>query len=160
MRRLETADSRGLALAALALAAFWLSPPLAAEGTFRLVVDAVSEVRERTAANDTSGELVLRPKLEGEGLAEAKSFRIRVTAAKDDTGSSLLPEEPAAATWEEHASGEGLWMRLSSPARGASTVTVSGTVELWMPKRDPSRAFPTKKSVVSVPFELKEVPLP
>jgi len=39
-------------------------------------------------------------------------------------------------------------------------VTVSGTVELWMPKRDTSRAFPTKKSIVSVPFELKDVPLP
>jgi hypothetical protein len=160
MRRLGTAISRRLFLAALALAAAGLAPPLAAEGKFRLVVDSVSETRERTASNETAGQLTLMPKLEGEGLAEAKSFRIRVTAAKDDTGRDLLPEEPEPAPWEEHASGEGLRVRLASPARGAAAVTVSGTVDLWLPKRDPSRAFPTKKSVVSVPFELKEVPLP
>lgn len=148
-----------LAAATLALGLV-LSPPLAAQGTFRLVVDSAAETRERNATNDTSGQLTLMPRLEGEGLADAKSFRIRVASAKDDTGASLLPEEPAPAPWEEHTSGEGLWIRLASPARGASAVTVSGTVELWLPKRDPSRAFPTKKSIVSVPFELKDVPLP
>ena len=157
MTRLGAAMSRGLAAATLALV---LSPPLAAQGTFRLVVDSVAEVRERAASGDAAGQLTLMPRLEGEGLADAKSFRIRVTTAKDDTGASLLPEEPAPAPWEEHASGDGLWIRLASPARGASAVAVSGTVDLWLPKRDPSRAFPTKKSIVSVPFELKEVPLP
>lgn len=148
-----------LAAAILALAAL-LPAPLAAQGTFRLVVDSVGETRERTASGDLSGRLTLMPKLEGEGLAEAKAFRIRVAAAKDDTGASLLPEEPVQTTWAEDAAGEGLWLRLASPARGASAVTVSGSVDLWLPKRDPSRAFPTKKSIVSVPFELKDVPLP
>jgi hypothetical protein len=136
------------------------APPLAAQGTFRIVVDSVAESRSRTASNDLAGRLTLMPKLEGEGLGEAKAFRIRVTAAQDDTGQSLLPEESAPAPWEESATAEGLWIRLASPARGAASVTVSGTVDLWVPKRDATRSSPTKKSIVSVPFELKDVPLP
>lgn len=137
-----------------------LAPPLAAQETFRIVVDSVADARTRTAANDTSGRLTLMPKLEGEGLEEARAYRIRVTAAADDTGRDLLPEEPAWAPWEESATGEGLWIHLGSPARAATAVTVTGTVDLWMPKRDPRRATPTKKSIVSVPFELKGVSLP
>ena len=147
-------------LAAIAALALALAPPLAAQETFRIVVDSVSESRSREASNETAGRLTLMPKLEGEGLAGAKAFRIRVTAAADDTGRSLIPDEPEQAPWEESATAEGLWIHLASPARGATTVTVTGTVDLWMPKRDATRAFPTKKSIVSVPFELKGVPLP
>lgn len=147
-------------LAAIPALALAVAPPLAAQESFRIVVDSVAESRSREASNETAGRLTLMPKLEGEGLADAKAFRIRATAAKDDTGHDLLPEQPANAPWEENPAGEGLWIHLGGSARGAGAVTVSGTVELWMPKRDTSRAFPTKKSIVSVPFELKDVPLP
>ncbi len=147
-------------LAAIPALALAVAPSLAAQETFRIVVDSVAESRSREASNETAGRLTLMPRLEGEGLADAKAFRIRVTAAMDDTGHDLLPEEPADAPWEENPAGEGLWIHLGTPARGAGAVTVSGMVELWMPKRDAKRAFPTKKSVVSVPFELKDVPLP
>jgi len=159
MKRSDEMLFAGLAAAAIAAAAA-LTPPLAAQERFRIVVDSVSESRSRESSNETAGQLTLMPKLEGEGLADAKACRIRVTAATDDTGQDLLPQEPATAPWEENPAGEGLWIRLASPARGAGAVTVSGMVELWMPKRDAKRAFPTKKSVVSVPFELKDVPLP
>jgi hypothetical protein len=149
-----------LAAAALAASALAVAPPLAAQETFRIVVDSVSESRSREASNETAGRLTLMPRLEGEGIADAKAYRIRVTAAADDTGQDLLPEEPATAPWEENPAGEGLWIRLGGSARGAGAVTVSGTVELWMPKRDTTRDFPTKKSIVSVPFELKDVLLP
>lgn len=153
-----------LAVAAPALAALvalaTVAPPLAAQATFRIVVDSVTESRSREASNEAAGRLTLMPKLEGEGLEEAKAFRIRVTAAEDDTGRSLLPEEPELPPWAEDGTAEGLWIHLASPARSAATVTVAGTVELWLPKRDPSRKSPTKKSTVSVPFEMKGVPLP
>jgi hypothetical protein len=154
----EPARALFFLLTVVALAA--PAPPLAAKETFRIVVDSVSDARTRTAGNDTSGRLTLMPRLDGEGLADAKAYRIRVTAATDDTGHDLLPEEPAAAPWEENPVGEGLWIQLASPARGATAVTVTGTIELWIPKRDPRRAIPTKKSVVSVPLELKGVSLP
>ena len=159
MRSVFHAASAALAVVTLATLVT-VAPPLAAQETFRIVIDSVAESRSREASNETAGRLTLMPKLEGEGLEEAKAFRIRVTAAEDDTGRSLLPDEPALAAWEESATGEGLWIHLGNPARSAATVTVAGTVDLWMPKRDAKRAFPTKKSVVSVPFELKGVPLP
>ena len=90
MNRRE-ALAAGLA-ASLAIAAL----PLAAGGTFRLVVDTVTESRSRTAANDTAGRLVLRPKLQGDGLEEAKAFRIRVASAADNAGTSILPDETEA----------------------------------------------------------------
>lgn len=136
-------DAFAAALAAsLALAA---SPTAAAE-TFRIVVDTVTESRERTAGNDVSGRLVLRPKLQGEGLEEAKAFRIRVAAASDDAGTSLLPDEPEPARWEESAAGPGLWIVLQSPVRSAAAVTVSGTVELWAPGRDPGAEVKVPKA--------------
>ena len=164
MKPLGAATFSGLAVAAPALAVLLalvtVAPPVAAQATFRIVVDSVAESRSREASNETAGRLTLMPKLEGEGLEDAKAFRIRVTAAEDDTGRSLLPEEPELPPWEESATAEGLWIHLASPARGATTVTVAGTVDLWMPKRDAKRAFPTKKSIVSVPFEMKGIPLP
>lgn len=147
-------------LAAIPALALAVAPPLAAQESFRIVVDSVTESRSREASNETAGRLTLMPRLEGEGLADAKAYRIRVTAAMDDTGHDLLPEQPANAPWEENPAGEGLWIHLGGSARGAGEVTVSGMVELWMPKRDTTRAFPTKKSIVSVPFELKGVILP
>ena len=123
----------GLAVS-LSLAAL----PAAAQGTFRLVVDTVTESRARTAANDTSGRLVLHPKLQGEGLEEAKAFRIRVAAAVDGAGASILPDEPEPARWEESASGPGLRIALESPPRASAAVTVTGTVDLWAPGRDPA----------------------
>lgn len=125
-----------VATLSVAAAAAAVAPPLPAQGTFRIVVDSVTESRSREASNETAGRLTLMPKLDGDGLEEARAFRIRVAAAADDTGKDLLPEEPAPARWEENADGEGLWIRLASPARSAATVTVSGTVDLWAPQRD------------------------
>ena len=118
-----------LRVAAFVATSFAFAPPLAAQETFRIVVDSVSESRSREASNETAGRLTLMPKLEGEGLAGAKAFRIRVTAAADDTGRSLIPDEPEQAPWEESATAEGLWIHLASPARGASAVTVTGAVD-------------------------------
>lgn len=136
----------GLLAASAALGA--LAPPLAAQGSLRLVVHAVAESRSRSASNETSGRLTLQPKLEGAGLAEAKAFRLLVATAVDDTGRSLVPEEPEPPRWEERASGPGLWLVLASPARGAATVDVSGTIELWMPGRDPGAEVTIPKALV------------
>jgi hypothetical protein len=141
MNRRETLAA-GLA-ASLAFAA----PPLAAQGTFRLVVGTVTESRARTSSNDTSGRLVLRPTLEGNGLEEAKAFRIRVATAQDEGGASILPDEAEPARWEESASGSGLWIVLASPARSSATVTVTGTVDLWTPGRDPGAEVKVPKAL-------------
>jgi len=124
-----------LATAALALAA--AAARVDAQGTFRLVVDAVAESRHRSASNEAEGRLTLQPKLEGDGLADAKAFRLRLATAVDATGRDVLPEEPEPPRWEERPSGPDLWIVLASPARRAAWVTVSGTIDLWIPSRDP-----------------------
>lgn len=161
--------------AAAAFAFLLAGPPAAAQGTFRLVVDSVTDSRARTSSNDTSGRLTLRPRLEGDGLAQARACRLRVVEASDDTGRPLFPEEPQPAAWETSPSGAGLQILLTSPSRGAATVAVKGVVELWVPSRDRSsrarvekalgeRGFDaslvTTRSVLKVPFELSGVPLP
>ncbi|MHB8800078.1 MAG: hypothetical protein ACYDBY_16620 [Thermoanaerobaculia bacterium] len=134
MKRQDAVSPVLLATAALALAA--AAARVDAQGTFRLVVDAVAEARHRSASNETEGRLTLQPKLEGEGLSDAKAFRLRLAAAVDATGRDILPEELEPSRWEERPSGPGLWIVLASPARGAASVTVSGTIELWIPSRD------------------------
>jgi len=139
---------QGTILGCLAVAAAALgATPAPAQGTFRLVVDRLTESRARTATNETSGRLTLMPKLEGEGLAEAKAFRLRVAAAKDDTGRVLLPDEPEPSPWEENPAGPGLWIAVQGPARAASSVTVSGTLELWTPGRDPGAEVKVPKGL-------------
>lgn len=134
---MERPGTRPPAAAVAAALALLGAAPAAAQGTFRLVVDGVTDSRARTAAGDASARLTLMPRLEGEGLAEAKAFRLRVAEARDDAGRPLLPDDPEPMVWEESAAGAGLWLRLAGPARGAASVTVSGTVELWAPGRDP-----------------------
>ena len=135
MRRQDAVSPVLLATAALALAA--VAARVDAQGTFRLVVDVVAESRLRSASNETDGRLTLQPRLEGEGLVDAKAFRLRLASAADSTGRGVLLEEPEPRRWEERPSGPGLRIVLASPARAAASVTVSGTIELWIPSRDP-----------------------
>lgn len=135
MKRQDAVSPGLLATAALALAA--AVARVDAQGTLRLVVDSVAESRHRSAANETGGRLTLQPRLEGAGLADAKAFRLRLASAVDSSGRDVLPEEPELPRWEDRSSGPGLWIVLASPARRATSVTVSGTIELWIPSRDP-----------------------
>ena len=134
---MDRPGTRPTAAAVAAALALLGAAPAAAQGTFRLVVDGVTDSRARTATGDAGARLTLMPRLEGEGLAEAKAFRLRVAEARDDAGRPLLPDDPEPMVWEESPAGAGLWLRLAGPARGAASVTVSGTVELWVPSRDP-----------------------
>ena len=135
MKRQDAVSPVLLAAAAVALAA--AAARVDAQGTFRIVVDAVAESRHRSATNDTEGRVTLQPRLEGESLSDARAFRIRLSSAVDATGRDVLPEEPEPPRWEERPSGPGLWIVLASPARRAASIAVSGTIELWIPSRDP-----------------------
>ncbi len=120
-------------LSALALSAL----PAVAQDDARVVVKTIKDSRFRFQSNDPTGDLTLFSALEGAALDGAKAFRITISAARDDTGTSLLPAEAAERKWERGALGADPWIRLRSPTRGASTVTVSGTLELYVPSRDP-----------------------
>lgn len=145
MKRQDAVSPVLLATAAMALAA--AAARVDAQGTFRLVVEAVVESRHRSPSNETEGRLTLQPRLEGESLADARAFRLRLASAVDATGRDVLPEEAEPARWEERPFGPGLWIVLASPARGAASVTVSGTIELWIPSRDPGAEVTIPKAL-------------
>jgi hypothetical protein len=114
------------------------APPVFAQTDIRLTVPTIKDARSRYQANPPSGNLTLFPKVEGTGLEEAKGYRITVTSAKDDLGNSLLPESPDAPKWADKPGGLELWTKLKSPARDASAVTLTGSLEVWFPSRDPA----------------------
>jgi hypothetical protein len=86
------------------------------------------------------GGLELRVKLAGAGLEKALGARAFVTEAKDDLGNSLKDATPGNKpdfTSREYNNGT-LQLSVSQPSRAASSVRVKGTVELYVPDRDPA----------------------
>ncbi|MBK9087522.1 MAG: hypothetical protein IPL90_00065 [Holophagales bacterium] len=115
-----------------------VAPEAAAQDDVRVAISKVQDSRSRYQTNDASARLTLFPKLEGAGLADARSYRLTVTGAKDDLGNALAPDSDKPTKWTGKPDGMELWLKLAGPARGASTVTLSGTVEAWIPSRDPA----------------------
>lgn len=133
--------SRALPCPVLAGALLGLSlvaPDAAAQGGVRVTISKVQDSRSRHAGNDASSRLTLFPKLEGAGLAEARGFRLTAIGAKDDLGNPLAPDEDGSTRWTGKPDGMELWLKLTGPARGASSVTLTGKVEAWVPSSDPA----------------------
>lgn len=139
---------RGLPCPVLAGAILGLSlvaPEAAAQGDVRVAVWKVQDSRSRYQTNDASARLTLFSKLEGAGLADAKGYRLTVTGAKDDLGNALAPDSDKPTKWTGKPDDTDFWLKLAGPARGASTVTLSGTVEAWIPSRDPASGVKVEK---------------
>lgn len=102
----------------------------------RVEVDDVTD--NRVEAGEFRGSLEMRVKLEGTGLDKATAARIVVKEAKDDRGNDL--GKGAASpdfTAREYNSGT-LQVVVGSPARAARSVKIKGSVELFVPARDPN----------------------
>lgn len=98
-------------------------------------------VEDQRSSDPRIGGLTIELKLSGAAVAEVKALRTRVKSAKDDLGSSLVkPNEDRPAEFEEFSADRrpGPRVSLSTPGRDASTVQVSGEVELFIPSRDPN----------------------
>lgn len=132
-------------LAGLLLGLAPVAPEAAAQGDVRVAFSKIQDSRSRYQANEASARLTLFTKLEGAGLAEARGYRLTVTAAKDDLGNALAPDPAGPTKWTGKPDGIDLWLKLAGPARGASTVTLSGTVEAWIPSRDPASEVKVEK---------------
>ena len=129
------------ALLGLVLAA----PPAVAQEDLRLTVTTIKDARSRYGADAPSGSLTLFPKLEGTAVEGAKAFRITLTGAKDDAGTPLLPDSRKAPKWADKPAAMELWIELKSPAREASAVTLTGSLEAFVPSRDPAAQVKVEK---------------
>jgi hypothetical protein len=141
--------------AATALCVFLLLT-LAAHGQSGIGVEIDEVVDNRMSASDTGqfqmrGGLDLRVKLNGNGLDKALAARVIVKEAKDDTGKSLMEAEPSVPDFmpRDYNSGT-LQMSVLQPERKASTVRLKGTVELYVPGRDPGASLKIDKALAKL----------
>lgn len=108
---------------------------------------------DRFTRGTGAGQLELKFKLSGDGMDGVEGVRIQVKAAHDDQENSILPKESRPGAFENPSSSLSQKATLLSPARRASSVYVSGTAELFAPKRDPS-------AIVTVPNAFKNLDKP
>ena len=142
--------SRFLTLGAL-LALGATGSPLFAQTPPKVALKEI--VDDRYGGGKTEGGLVVVLELAGSDLESYPAGRAFLKAATDDSGRSLLPKKPAEPSFSDLKFSSGLRLDLVSPPRGSRSVTVSGTVELFAPKKDPA-------AVVKVPKALKKLDVP
>lgn len=131
------------AVAAGAFVALGATLPAAGQNNVKVVLSEV--VDDRISDGMGSGGLVLMLNLGGDGLDEVKSARIRVKEAKDDSGKSLVnPKTRPPEFSDRNSNGGNIQVALDNPPRGATSMRISGTADLFVPGRDPD-------SVVKVP---------
>ncbi|HUP62421.1 MAG TPA: hypothetical protein VNA69_18595 [Thermoanaerobaculia bacterium] len=117
-------------------------------------VDDVVDNRVSTDPNEQfqlHGSLELRVKLTGKDLEKALAARVLVKDAKDDKGNSLVPSSTSPPDFfpREYNSGT-LQVGLRQPSRAASSVVVKGTVELYVPGRDPNASLKIEKALAKL----------
>lgn len=84
------------------------------------------------------GGLEVRLKVVGDDLDKALGARVLVREAKDDAGTSLLEKEPPAPDFMPREYNNGtVQVSVLQPARAAGSVRLKGSVELYVPSRDP-----------------------
>ena len=130
----------------LGLLLSWNLAVLAQSGV-KVELDEV--VDNRVTAGPWQGTLDFRVKLAGATADQATGARILVKEARDDRGASLIADGKPRSTPDfmprDYNSGM-LSFSVNSPARTASSVKVKGTVELFVPARDPNALVTVTKA--------------
>lgn len=116
---------------------------VAAEAQTGVGVEVDTVTDNRISAGDPDqlqarGGLELRLKVTGNGLEKALAARVLVKEAKDDEGNSLLEKEPSIPDFMPREYNNGtVDVSVLQPSRAAGAVRLKGTVELYVPGRDP-----------------------
>ena len=117
-----------------------LAVSLAAFAQSGVGVEVDELIDNRMSEGMMTGSLDLRVKLTGNGLDKATAARVLIKEARDDKGNALSTERMSMNddfVPREYNMGM-LSASVGSPARAASSVTIKGSVELFVPGRDPS----------------------
>lgn len=128
----------------------------AASGQTNVAVELDEVVDNRVSSTDTGGfqmrgGLDLRVKLTGSNLDKALAARLIIKEAKDDKGNNLVRASDKLPDFfpREYNSGT-LQVQVDQPARAASTVRLKGSVELYVPSRDPNANFKIEKPLAKL----------
>lgn len=108
----------------------------------------VKEVTDnRAQVGNFTGNLEINLVPTGNDLERAVAARVVIKDARDDMGNDLLGKrEPPDFRARDYNSGI-LAVSLASPARAAKSVTMAGTVELFVPARDPNATVKLSKAL-------------
>jgi hypothetical protein len=122
--------------AALLFLGFSLAAAAHAQTGVGVEVDEV--IDNRLSAGMQTGDLEVRVKLKGTGLERVLGARMAIKEAKDDRGNALASGAFASTDFTPRDENNGiLRVSLRQPARAASSVRIKGTVDLYVPGRDP-----------------------
>lgn len=122
---------------------------LAADAQSGVKVELDEVIDNRISAGAWHGSLDFRVKLTGAAADKASAARVLVKEARDDRGTVLSdgkPTSPPDFTPRDYNSGM-LSFSVGTPPRAASSVKVKGTVELFVPGRDPNAIVTVTKAL-------------
>ena len=125
-----------------------------AQSGVRVELDEVVDNRMSTDPNEKfqmHGSLELRVKVTGKDIDKAVAARVLIKDAKDDKGNSLVASSSSPPDFfpREYNNGT-LQVATRQPARAASSVVVKGTVELYVPGRDPNASLKVDKALAKL----------
>lgn len=116
-------------------------------------------IDNRLSAGVLVGSLELRGKLKGTGLDKAVAARVLVKEARDSKGNVLSTDRLSDDFTPREQNSGTLQFSVGSPARAASSVTLKGTVELYVPGRDPNATVRIDKALAKLDAPLSHAKL-
>lgn len=116
-------------------------------------------IDNRMSAGPLVGALELRVTLTGNGLDKASAARVVVKEARDDKGNALSPDRMSHDFMGRDVNSGTIRVGVGSPARAASSVTLKGTVELFVPSRDPNATVKIDKALSKLDAPLSHAKL-
>lgn len=127
-----------------------LSLATAARAQSGIQVELDEVVDNRVTAGPWTGTLELRVKLTGGALDKANAARILVKEARDDRGGVLSDGTSKPDFMPRDYNSGTLQFSVATPARAASSVKIKGTVELFVPARDPNAIVTIDKALAKL----------
>jgi hypothetical protein len=141
------------AFISLSLLSLALSVSVLAQSKVGVELDEITD--NRVADGELQGGCEVRVKLTGAGLDKAVAARVIVKEAQDDRGNALY-HKPMNEDFTPRDYNMGtLQFSLKPPARAASSVRIKGTVELFVPSRDPNAIVKIDKTKLDAPLSSK-----
>jgi hypothetical protein len=135
------------------------SLPLATHAQSGVGVDVDDVTDNRMSEGPMTGSLELRVKLKGTGLDKATAARIVVKDARDDRGNALKASTFGTDYMPRDYNSGTLQVSVSSPARAATSVSIKGTLELFVPTRDPNAVVKIDKALAKLDAPLSHAKL-
>ena len=147
---------RAVAFLLLSLSLF---PAAAARAQSGVGIELDDVIDNRMSEGMMTGSLELRMTLKGKDLEKATAARVIIKEARDDKGNVLSTDRPSN-DFQPRDSNMGMLMTsVGSPARAAKTVTLKGSVELFVPGRDPNASIKIDKALAKLDAPLSNAKL-